>query len=318
MDINRKKNFVAMISVVSNTALVAAKLAIGLLIGSISVISEAIHSGVDVFAAIIAVAGVRQSGQPADRQHAYGHGKFENLSGLIQALLIFIAAGWIVWEAIHKLLHPQALDAPGWGIFIMAISSIVNGLVAWMLFKVGNKTDSLALKADAWHCLTDVYTSMGVMAGLLLIQLGDLFFRNHDHAWIDPVAAILVALLIVKAAWDLTVQSLQDLLDQSIPPVEEKKIKEILEAKYPRVIGFHNFRTRKSGATRFVEFHLLVNPQMPVKDSHALHHDIASEIRSHFSETEVMVHIEPCLRNCSERCEANCFDRKFLAKGNHV
>ena len=287
------KQGAALVSVFSNTALVIAKLLIGLAIGSVSVISEAIHSAVDLLASIIAFFAVRKSDQPADEHHAFGHGKFENLSGVIEAVLIFAAAGWIIYEAIHKLLKPIALDNPGYGIIVMAASAIANIAVSRMLFRVGIKTDSIALKADAWHLMTDVYTSAGVMAGLILIWLGEkIFIGTHFH-WIDPVAAILVALLIIKAAWKLTLESVSDLLDQSLPPEEEQWIRRRIDSMRPRVHDFHHLRSRKSGSTRFVEFHIVVDAAMSVGQSHDLNDTLVSEIKSRFPDSKIMIHIEP-------------------------
>lgn len=306
MELNRKKKAVALLSVFSNSVLVITKLIVGLAIGSVSVISEAIHSGVDVVASVLAFYGVKKSGVPADKDHAFGHGKYENLSGLGQAFLIFLAAGWIIYEAIHKLLRPEPIETPGIGILIMFISALVNAFVARELFKVGNAADSVALKADAWHCLTDVYTSLGVMAGLVVVLICKILFPSVHLEWIDPVTAILVALLIIKAAWNLTLESLHDLLDSSLPHSEVDEIKSILKRKYPAIIGYHDFRTRKSGSVRFVEFHMLVDPDMHVEMSHRIHHDIENEITSRFPGSEVMVHIEPCDNNCPPECRGSC------------
>jgi cation diffusion facilitator family transporter len=223
--------------------LVAAKLAIGFAIGSVSVISEAIHSGVDLLAAVIALFAVHKSDQPADREHTFGHGKYENLSGTIEALLIFGAAGWIIFEAIHKLITPKAMDSAFWGVVVMLVSSLVNVGVSHLLFTVGNKTDSIALKADAWHLRTDVYTSAGVMVGLLIIWAGKKIFPNLNLEWLDPVAAILVALLIVRAAYELSRQAIADLLDVSLPVEESDWIEEQIRRFQPRILGFHNFRS---------------------------------------------------------------------------
>lgn len=294
------KQGAAFVSVLSNTALVIAKLLIGLAIGSVSVISEAIHSAVDLLASIIAFFAVRKSDEPADEQHAFGHGKFENLSGTIEAILIFLAAGWIIYEAIHKLLRPIALENPGWGIIVMAISALANIAVSKMLFRVGIKTDSIALKADAWHLMTDVYTSAGVMAGLVLIWLGEKILVGIHLHWIDPVAAILVALLIIKAAWKLTMESVSDLLDQSLPPEEEQWIRQRIDSMRPRVHDFHHLRSRKSGSTRFVEFHIVVDTAMSVGESHDLNDSLVSDIKTRFPNSKVMIHIEPNIKTCAQ------------------
>lgn len=293
MNVNRYKFLIASLSVASNLLLVVLKLIIGFAMGSISVISEALHSGVDVFAAVVAVVGVHRSSEPADRDHAFGHGKFESFSGLVQAFLIFLAAFWIVYEAVRKLLHPVEMGELGWGMAVMFVSAAVNTAVGLLLLSAAKKTGSLALKADAWHSLTDVITSAGVLAGLAAVWAGKKLFPEVNLFWMDPVAAIAVAVLIFKAAWDLTAESASELLDKSLPQDEEDRIRKLLVDKYPDLMDCHKFRGRKSGSKRFVEFHIRADPSMPVERSHALHHDIAAEIKAVFPETDVMVHIEP-------------------------
>lgn len=303
MDNARRKSNVALLSVISNITLVILKLVIGLAIRSVSVISEAIHSGVDLLAAVIALFAVRASGQPADREHPFGHGKFENISGTVEALLIFLAAGWIIWEAIQKLMHPHGLKNVGWGAGVMLLSAIANMFVSHKLFKVGKETDSVALQADAWHLRTDVYTSIGVMTGLALIWIAEAAFPGEHFHWIDPIAAILVAVLIIKAAYELTIKSARDLLDVSLPDEEEKWIKNYLEKIDSGVKGYHRLRTRKAGSDRFIEFHLLVSPDMSVKESHRITEEVTQDFRQQFSDaTLVTIHIEPCDGNCSNSC----------------
>ena len=306
--IDKEKYAVALLSVLSNSLLVALKLVVGLAMGSISVISEAIHSGVDVLAAIVAVVGVKRSCEPADSEHAFGHGKLENLSGLVQAVLIFVAAAWIIWEAVHKLIQPAPIETLGIGVAVMLVSAVVNAVVARLLFRVGEKSDSIALKADAWHCLTDVYASAGVMVGLGVVWAGKAWLPGMNLLWVDSTTAILVALLIIKAAYDLTLESLSDLLDVSLPLAEQDEIKNILKGNYPYVIGYHKFRSRKAGSTRFVEFHLLTDNKMSVGESHNLHHMIEEQVKKRFPGAEMMIHIEPCTRTCAGLCVENCFD----------
>jgi cation diffusion facilitator family transporter len=306
MEIEKRKRNVALLSVASNSFLVAFKLIIGLFIGSVSVISEAIHSGVDLVAAIIAFFAVKTAGKPADDRHTFGHGKFENLSGTIEALLIFVAAGWIIYEAINKLLHPSEIEQVGLGIVIMAISAIFNFFVSQRLFKVGKESDSLALLADGWHLRTDVYTSAGVAVGLILYYMSKFLFPQYNFYWIDPVIAILVALLILKAAYQLTVQSTGGLLDEKLPKEEEKKILDIIHSKEPRILSYHNFKTRKAGAERFIEFHLIVDAAMSVKDAHDICDEITDEIKTGLHRSIVMIHTEPCLNACKKKCLANC------------
>jgi cation diffusion facilitator family transporter len=284
---------VATLSVVSNSVLVVGKLAVGLAIGSVSVISEAIHSGVDLLAAVIALFSVRSSGKPADEQHTYGHGKIENVSGTIEALLIFVAALWIIFEAVRKLLHNEPLDAPAAGIIIMLVSALANLVVSSQLFRVGRKTDSVALIADAWHLRTDVWTSFGVMAGLTVILLGRWLFPGVDLVWVDPVVAIVVALMIMRAAWRLLVSSGRDLLDVSLPEDEEKWLLACLDGLGPPVLGYHKVRTRKAGADRFIDVHLEVTAGLAVKEAHQVSDSLSAAIRERFPGVTVTVHVDP-------------------------
>ncbi|HWR68754.1 MAG TPA: cation diffusion facilitator family transporter, partial [Desulfomonilia bacterium] len=169
----KEKIAVARLSVISNSVLILAKIAVGTLTGSVSIISEAAHSAVDLLASVIAFFSVKNSGKPADRDHPFGHGKIENISGTVEAILIFMAAGWIIFEAMKRFSHPRPVEALGWGVGVMLFSCVVNIVVSRMLFTVGERTDSVALKADAWHLRTDVYTSAGVMVGLLVIVIGE-------------------------------------------------------------------------------------------------------------------------------------------------
>jgi cation diffusion facilitator family transporter len=306
MDTQRRKVRIAILSVVSNATLVVMKLITGVLIGSVSIISEAIHSGVDLLAAIIALFSVKTSSIPADRRHPFGHGKIENISGTIEALLIFVAAIWIIFEAVKKLMHPEPMEALGWGVGVMLISAIVNIVVSEMLFNVGRETDSIALQADAWHLRTDVYTSIGVMVSLALIWIAQGIFPGKDFFWLDPVAAIGVALFIIKAAYDLTAQSAKDLLDAQLPDVEVEWIRHCILDQSSVVRGFHDLRTRKAGHFRFVEFHLKVDPHMSVMESHDITKVLKRKIKERFSGATVTIHIEPCDSDCVDKCIEGC------------
>lgn len=304
-----RKSRVALLSVVSNTLLTGGKLAVGLLIGSVSVISEAIHSGVDLLAAVIAWFSVRTSGKPADPDHPFGHGKIENISGTIEALLIFLAGIWIIYEAVLKLMHREPLDAPLWGIVIMLVSAVANFIVSRRLFMVGKETDSMALMADGWHLRTDVWTSAGVMAGLTVILGGRWLFPRTPLDWVDPVAAIAVALLILHTAWKLTVEAGRDLLDASLPKEEEAWIRAFVRsAQDPMIRGIHHLRTRKAGSARFVEFHLRVEGNRTVEESHRLARDLSAGIRARYPHTGVTIHVEPCAEaGCDHRaCDDGC------------
>lgn len=190
------KTRTARLSVISNSLLIVMKLAAGIISGSVSIISEAIHSSLDLVAAIIAFFAVKISGTPADERHPFGHGKVENVSGVIEALLIFAASAWIIYEAIDRFVHPGETGALGLGVLVMAVSAVVNIIVSRHLYKVARQTDSVALEADALHLKTDVITSAGVALGLVLIWLTD---------WhvLDPIIALVVAVIIIYESWML-------------------------------------------------------------------------------------------------------------------
>ncbi len=309
MSNDKRKAAAAWLSVASNSSLIAMKIVVGLLVGSVAVISEAIHSGVDLLASFIAVFAIRQSVKPPDEQHPFGHGKFENVSGTVEALLIFVAAGWIIYEAIGKIQaifanisagRPDAEMPVHWGVLVMFVSAAVNYAVSHWLFKVGKETDSVALQADGWHLRTDVYTSVGVMIGLGLIVLGD-HLASSLGPWLhllDPAAAIAVALLIFHAAWVLTARSARDLMDATLPEDEQQQVRDVLKTFAPEMHGFHRMRTRKAGPVRFVEVHIFVDPQMTVQESHLLSHQIAQKIQEHLGDWHVSVHVEPCRGGC--------------------
>jgi len=277
---------VAMLSVLSNTTLIILKLIAGLLSGSVSIISEAIHSSMDLVASIIALFSVKVSSKPADKEHPYGHGKIENVSGVLEGLLIFVAAFLIIKEAILKILNPTEVSQAYIGIAVMGISSVVNIIVSRTLYKVAKREESVALEADALHLKTDVYTSAGVAVGLLLMTITGIKI-------LDPITAILVALLIVKEAWSLCRNALSPLLDASLTEEEESKIEEILGTYNERIKEYHKLRTRKSGNIKYIDFHLIVDGSTTVAESHALSEEIQKELEYKIKNTNVSIHIEP-------------------------
>ncbi len=290
--LQKKKENVALLSILSNTFLMLAKIVTGIMTGSVSVISEAVHSAVDLFASMIAFFAVRMSGQPADEDHPYGHGKIENISGFVEAILIFGAGFWIVYESVHKLLHPAPMDSTFPGLLVMGISVIMNRLVSAKLMKVGEETDSAALIADAWHLKTDIWTSAGVFAAMAAITLGRYIF-SVNLEWIDPLAAIAVSVMILKAGWHLTIEAGRDLLDARLPEEEYKWIYDCITTERNGYHGIHKLKTRKAGAIRFVEFHMLVDDDMTVECAHAMTDDIGHLIKARYPGTQVNIHIEP-------------------------
>jgi len=279
------KQRAALLSVFSNTTLILFKLIAGIVMGSVSVISEAIHSGIDLLASIVAYFSIKQARKPADNDHPFGHGKFENVSGAFEAILIFLAAAMIIYEAIKKMIHKGEIESIDAGIGVMLISAIVNLFISSKLFKIAKKTDSVALEADAMHLFTDVFTSFGVFLGLLVIKFTHIYI-------LDPVIAIIVALMIIKASVELTKKALCDLVDKSLPQEEIKVIEDIIK-KYSQVTSYHKLRTRKSGDRREIDVHIRMENSTTLIDAHNLCNMIEDEIKNALPNSYITIHIEP-------------------------
>lgn len=282
-----KKVKTARLSIFSNVFLIVIKLIAGVLSGSVSILSEAIHSMMDLIAAVIAFISVRISSQPADKEHPYDHGKYENVSGVVEGILILVAAAWIIYEAIHKFMIKEEMKYLYVGLIVMCVSALVNFFVSRKLYKVAKETDSIALEADALHLKTDVYTSLGVAIGLGLISITNLHI-------LDPIVAIAVALIIVYEAIILIRNAYRPLVDFSLPDTDIELIHSILNTFTRDCISFHKFRTRKSGSHKYLDFHLEVPEEMTVKDAHQLCDDIENKLMQKINNLDINIHIEPC------------------------
>jgi cation diffusion facilitator family transporter len=275
---------IARLSIISNTLLIIMKLIVGLISGSVSIISEAIHSSMDLIAAIIAFLSVRVSDNPPDTRHPYGHGKIENISGVIEALLIFIAAIWIIIEAVKKLFGEKIeLDSIALGSVIMIVSAIVNAIVSRRLYKVAHETNSVALEADALHLKTDVYTSIGVAVGLGLILVTGV-------NWLDPVVAIIVALFIIKESYHLLRRAFTPLLDTAWGDAEIEELEKTLDRLE---VSYHDLRTRVAGNYRFIDLHIQIPEQVSVGSAHQYCDKIENELTSNYENLTVTIHVEP-------------------------
>lgn len=280
----------ALLSIVSNSLLIALKAVVGVLSGSVSIISEAIHSSTDLIASIIAFISVRRSSIPADREHPFGHGKIENVSGVIEGILIFIAAGLIINEAIGKIISPEPIDQVWLAIGVMLFSALVNTLVSRKLYRVSVEEGSMALEADSLHLKTDMYAALGVAVGLLL---------TYVTGWdiLDPLVAIVVACLIVKEAFSLCRRGVAFLLDTKLPDEEEARIIDVIESHRDEIVDFHKLKTSRSGALRNVDFHITLDSQMPVERAHAIVGELKRDIAAEFAPTRVSVHVDPSPRH---------------------
>lgn len=283
----------ARLSIISNAALIAMKLAVGLASGSVSIISEAIHSLMDLAAALMAFLAIRVAQRPADADHPYGHEKFENVSGVVEAMLIFAASGLIIVEAVRKLISRQQVEFLELGVAVMVVSGAVNALVSRRLYRVAREEESVALEADALHLKTDVYSSFGVAAGLLLIVLLKRLFGFSWAYYLDPAIAIAIAAFILREAWKMLAKAFGPLIDASISADELAIVRESV-ARYSDV-QMHNVRTRRAGGKRHIDFHLTVPESMSVLDSHELCDEIERTIEKRLRNTSVLIHTEPAI-----------------------
>ncbi len=276
---------IARLSVASNIFLVIMKFIVGMYSGSVSIISEAMHSVMDLIAALIAFFSVRISDNPPDEAHPYGHGKYENVSGVVEALLILLAAVWIIYEAIHKILVPSEINDWGIGIgaIVMLVSAAVNFYVSRKLYKVAKATDSIALEADALHLKADVFTSLGVGIGLFFIWI-------TDYHILDPVIAILVALFILKESFQLLNKAFNPLLDSSLTKGE---LDEIMALLHSMDVKFHEIKTRKAGNQKFVDFHLEMPPSVELSQVHLRCDEIEKKLEEKIAHLHVNIHVEP-------------------------
>lgn len=285
-----KKTKIALLSVASNLSLVIMKIIAGILSGSVSIISEAMHSGMDLVASLIAFIAVKTSSKPADKEHPYGHGKLENISGLAEGVLIFVAAGLIMSEAVKKMMHPVELEQAYVAIAVMVISGIVNFFVSRTLHKVAIEEDSQALEADSLHLKTDVYTSLGVGIGVLLVKLTGI-------SLLDPIVAILVALLIIKEAWHLSKGAFNFLIDVKLSDEEEAAVIKVIEKNRAHFIDYHKLKTRKAGSMKHIDFHITVPAELPVGEAHEIIGHIKKDMCDSLQNTRVSIHIDPYVKN---------------------
>ena len=294
----RTKTGAAGLSVLSNTLLILLKLVAGILTGSVSIIAEAIHSGIDLLAALIAFVSLRIAGRPADREHPFGHGKVENVSGTIEAVLIFVAAIFIIYQAINRIIAGASVEYLSIGIAVMAISVVVNIIVSRHLLRIARDADSIALEADARHLTADVYTSLGVMAGLVVVQVTGLNI-------LDPIIAIGVSIFILRAAYNLTRRAFPPLIDIRLPEDEEALIEATISEHMGELVGFHELRTRKAGSERYIELHVTMARDASIERAHSLCDHLEEDIRSRLPNTHVTIHVEPCDMEC-DTCPDSC------------
>lgn len=284
----KEKKVAAFVSVVSNSSLIALKLFVGFITGSVSVVSEALHSFCDLIASFIALFSVSRSSEPADEEHPFGHGKFEDLAGFVEAILIIVTALYICYIAVEKLVgakYEQIETLPG--ILVMAFSVLLNGIVSWYLYKVAKKTDSIALYTDAQHLSADIYSSLAIFVGLILVKITGLHI-------LDPILALVVGFIVLMTGVKLTKFSANNLLDGSLPHADRSVIEETVKGFDGRgLCEIKSIKTSKSGAKKIVQMVLYLDASMSLSDAHSLCDDIELEVASRLQNAQCFIHPEP-------------------------
>jgi cation diffusion facilitator family transporter len=282
------KTRAAALSIVSNTLLIGLKLVAAAITGSVAILTEAMHSSVDLIASIIAFFSVREADKPADAEHPYGHDKIENLAAAIEAILILLGAAIIVYESVRRLVNGHAEpESLGIGMGVIAFTIVVNVAVSSFIGRRARETGSPALEGDAAHLRTDAVTSLGVLGGLLLVQL-------TGATWLDPAIALVVAVAIVMAGVRLLMRSSRVLVDEALPADELDAIRAAVVQFGPRgVAGYHKLRARRAGSRRYVDLHVQFVSGTTLEAAHATAHALQDEIGARLGVTDVLIHLEP-------------------------
>lgn len=281
------KSRVAALSIASNATLIALKLAAGAITGSIAIVTEAVHSMIDLVASVIAFLSVRKADEPADAEHPYGHEKVENLAANFEGLLILVGAGIIVYEATHRLVAGAEVERLGIGIAVMGVSIVANLAVSTALSRQARKTDSPALEGDAAHLRTDALTSAGVLVGLVLVEI-------TGAVSLDSITALVVAVAIVWSGLRLIRRSSGVLVDEALPDAEMDRIEvAIASARTPEVAGYHKLRARRAGSRRHIDFHVQYRSGTSLERAHELAHLMRDSIEAEIPTSEVLIHVEP-------------------------
>ncbi|HEY5592585.1 MAG TPA: cation diffusion facilitator family transporter [Paludibacter sp.] len=281
----KEKKRVALISVFAAIFLTGSKLTIGILTGSLGILSEALHSALDLVAAVITYFSVRVSDKPADREHNYGHGKIENLSALIETLLLLITCVWIIYEAVHRLTSGETMiEVSAWSYIVVISSIIIDFSRSRALSRVAKKHNSAALEADALHFSTDIWSSTVVLFGLVCYQ----FLGWHAA---DSIAALFVAVIVLYVSYQLGRKAIDVLLDKS--PQNTTQIVHKTLKEFPQVLKYHGLKARTAGADTFIKFNVHFDPDLSLREVHEVCDKIESELKNRITRSEIYIHAEP-------------------------
>ena len=282
--------------------LITLKVVVAVITGSISIFAQAADSFLDLFAIIVTFFAISIATKPADEEHHFGHGKVENIAAVVQAVLIFTAGGLIIYSAVRRIILGTTVELTEAGIGAMLVSMIASIFLSRHLLKVSRTVDSVVLEANARNIAADVYSAAGVLAGLVAIRFTGLNI-------LDPIIALIVALFILKAAYDVTRKSFGGLIDVRLPQAEEDAIQSSIMEHVGELVGFHALRTRKSGNQRYIDLHLVVPKRASVEEAHQMCDHLEQDIKNRLSHISVTIHVEPCTNECHQ-CSVSCSLRK--------
>ncbi len=280
------KSGAAKLAFISVLGLVVLKVVVSIITGSISILAQTVDSFLDLFAVVITLFAIAMAAKPADEEHPFGHGKVENISAVVQAMLIFTVGGLVIYSAVNRIISGASIELTEVGIGIMVVSIVVSILLSRHLLKVSRATDSLALEAIGHNIAADVYSAAGVLAGLVAIRLTGLGI-------LDPVMALAVALIIIRSAYKVMRKSFGGLIDVRLPEAEENIIRSVIMKYRDQIVGFHNLRTRKSGSQRYINFNLVMGNNISLEEAHSVCDRIEQDIEAKLPQSMVTIHVEP-------------------------
>jgi len=292
------KEDVAKLSIFAVSLLIVMKVVAAIITGSISIRADAIHSIIDLSGVVIGFIGIRISGKPPDEQHVFGHGRAENIAQFVIAILILVAAGTIAYEAVQRLITGAVLELITVGIYVTVAAIVINVIVAWRALRVSKSTDSVALEATGLHMLADVWSSVAVLVGLILVRLTGLNI-------FDPIVALLVAILIGRTGYLTIRKSLDALMDIRLPEDEEETIRSCVMEYSSQIVAFDALRTRKAGSQRYIQFNLIVRRNATIDEVHMVCDQLEQDLSNRLQLATVTIHCEPCPDDC-DSCSAYC------------
>ena len=289
----------AKLSLIVIVALVVFKVVVAWITGSLSISAQAIDSFLDLFSVLIMFFAIRIAAMPADAEHPFGHGKIEVIAAAVQAVLIIVAGGFVIYSAVRRIIEGTTITLAEAGIGVMLFSIVVSIFLSRHLIKVSRTTGSIALEASARNIAADVYSAAGVLVAMVIIR-----FTGFNI--MDPVIAIGVALYILKTGYGVMRSSFAELVDVRLPELEQEAIVSCIQEHSAQLAGYHKIRTRKSGSQRFVEFHLLIPKNASLEEAHQWCYHLEADIESRLSDSSVTIHVEPCTTECENCYVVSC------------